>query len=130
MKPRIRRVLIVYWIHLPVRSLLLLTFHLSTNVHRCTGSIDTLWKILYITPLTPSRSSCWLGATDVSALKQCFNPTVVQVFVVGLIADDHLFGTVGTKGTEGVEEFAWTGRKCKTNALNEMENANKAECKV
>lgn len=71
----------------------------------------------------PSRSSCLLGATDVSALKQCVNPTVVQVFVVCLIADDHLFGTEG----QGV---ARTSGKCKTNALNEMENANKAECKV
>lgn len=57
---------------------------------------------------------------------------MVQVFVVGFSADDHLLGTEWRGGgeAEGDEEVARTSRKCKTNALNEMENANKAECKV
>lgn len=55
---------------------------------------------------------------------------MVQVPAVGFGADDHLWGTEWRGGAEGDEEVARTSRKCKTNALNEMENANKAECKV
>lgn len=55
---------------------------------------------------------------------------MVQESVVGFSADDHLLGTEWRGGAEGDEEVARTSRKCKTNALNEMENANKAECKV